>query len=76
MIIVNSSPSGILFPSVVNAFANHERANGTVSKAETDVRYTALEKGKYTPSLELAFRIARAFDVSLEEVFFLDEDKS
>ncbi len=36
----------------------------------------ALEKGKYTPSLELAFRIARAFDVSLEEVFFLDEDKS
>ena len=36
----------------------------------------ALEKGKYTPSLELAFRIARAFDVSLEEVFFLDENPS
>ena len=33
----------------------------------------AIEKGKYTPSLELAFRLARAFDVGLEEVFFLEE---
>jgi putative transcriptional regulator len=29
----------------------------------------ALEQGKYVPSIELAFRIARAFNVSLEEVF-------
>ena len=29
----------------------------------------ALEKGKYYPSLELAFRIARTFGVPLEEVF-------
>jgi putative transcriptional regulator len=29
----------------------------------------ALEQGRYVPSLELAFRIARAFGVSLEEVF-------
>ncbi len=29
----------------------------------------ALEGGKYSPSLELAFRIAHAFDVGLEEVF-------
>lgn len=29
----------------------------------------ALEAGKYTPSLELAFRIALAFGVRLEEVF-------
>jgi len=34
----------------------------------------ALEAGKYTPSLALAFRIARAFGKSLEEVFQLDED--
>ena len=33
----------------------------------------AIEKEKYTPSLELAFRIARAFDVPFEEVFFLEE---
>ena len=29
----------------------------------------ALEQGKYVPSIELAFRIARVFGVSLEEVF-------
>jgi putative transcriptional regulator len=29
----------------------------------------ALEGGKYAPSLELAFRIALAFGVPLEEVF-------
>ena len=29
----------------------------------------ALEKGKYFPSLELAFRIAKTFEVPLEEVF-------
>jgi len=29
----------------------------------------ALEAGKYVPSLELAFRIARTFGVTLEEVF-------
>ncbi len=29
----------------------------------------ALEKGKYIPSLELAFKIARLFDASIEEVF-------
>ncbi len=29
----------------------------------------ALEKGKYYPSLELAFRIAKTFGVPLEELF-------
>jgi putative transcriptional regulator len=29
----------------------------------------AIEKGKYSPSLEVAFRIARVFDVPLDEVF-------
>jgi putative transcriptional regulator len=29
----------------------------------------ALEQGKYVPSIELAFKIAGAFGVSLEEVF-------
>ena len=29
----------------------------------------AMEQDKYSPSLELAFRIARAFEVPLEEVF-------
>ena len=29
----------------------------------------ALEQGKYVPSIELAFKIAHAFGVPLEEVF-------
>jgi putative transcriptional regulator len=29
----------------------------------------SLEAGRYTPSLELAFRIANAFDVPIGEVF-------
>ncbi|MGY0652831.1 helix-turn-helix transcriptional regulator [Luteimonas sp. A537] len=29
----------------------------------------ALEAGRYAPSLELAFRLARAFDVGVEDVF-------
>jgi len=33
----------------------------------------ALEQGKYVPSIELAFRIARAFRVALEEVFQYEE---
>jgi len=34
----------------------------------------ALEQGKYSPSLELAFRIAMVFDVPLEEVFSYDDE--
>lgn len=34
----------------------------------------AIEKAKYSPTLELAFRIARVFEMPLEEVFvFVDE---
>jgi putative transcriptional regulator len=35
----------------------------------------ALEAGKYSPSLELAFRLARALGHDLEEVFQFDEEK-
>jgi putative transcriptional regulator len=33
----------------------------------------AIEKGNYSPSLELAFRIARVFGKSIEEVFQYDD---
>lgn len=33
----------------------------------------AIEKGNYSPSLELAFRIARAFGLPLEDVFTFEE---
>jgi putative transcriptional regulator len=35
----------------------------------------AIEQGKYSPSLELAFRIALAFNVPLDEVFFLENKR-
>lgn len=34
----------------------------------------AIENAKYAPTLELAFRIARAFDKPLEDVFIYEED--
>ena len=34
----------------------------------------ALEKGNYSPSLELAFRIAHAFNLPLEEVFYYGDN--
>lgn len=34
----------------------------------------AIEKGKYSPSLELAFGIALAFNVPLEEVFYVENN--
>jgi putative transcriptional regulator len=35
----------------------------------------SIEKGNYNPSLELAFKIARYFDVTIEEVFIYDEKR-
>jgi len=34
----------------------------------------SIEKGKYDPSLELAFRIARLLKVSIEDVFVYDDE--
>ena len=34
----------------------------------------AIEKGNYSPSLELAFRLAHIFNTPLEEVFTYDPD--
>jgi putative transcriptional regulator len=33
----------------------------------------AIEKGNYNPSLELAFKIAKFFDTTVEEVFIYQE---
>lgn len=33
----------------------------------------AIEKGKFDPSLPLAFRVARLFDQSIEEIFEDDQ---
>lgn len=33
-----------------------------------------LEKGKYNPSLKLAYKIARALEAGIEDIFLLDDD--
>ena len=35
---------------------------------------TSIETGKYIASLPLAFRIAKFFDTSIEEIFSIEED--
>ncbi len=34
----------------------------------------AIENGKYSPTLELAFRISRVFNVPLDDVFSFNDD--
>ncbi|MFR1639934.1 MAG: helix-turn-helix transcriptional regulator [Eggerthellaceae bacterium] len=35
---------------------------------------SSLEKGRYNPSIILAFKIARRFDLRIEDVFIYQED--
>ena len=52
-------------------FEKNEITQAELAKKTGVTRQTiiALEAQKYSPSLELAFRIAKVFDVPLEEVF-------
>ena len=52
-------------------FDNGEMTQEELAERADCTRQTiiALEQGKYVPSIELAFRIARVFGVTLEEVF-------
>jgi putative transcriptional regulator len=52
-------------------FENNEMTQQELADRAGCTRQTivALEQGKYAPSLTLAFRIARIFGASLEDVF-------
>jgi putative transcriptional regulator len=56
-------------------FNHHEMTQQQLADKVGVTRQTivAIEKGKYSPSLELAFRIARVYNLPLEEVFSFDE---
>ncbi len=60
-------------------FDNDEMTQQELAKKAGITRQTivAIEKGKYSPSLELAFRLANVFAKPLEEVFSyqINEDK-
>ena len=62
--------------SVTNSIRALRSANGDMTQADLAERVDvtrqtiiAIEQGKYSPSLEMAFRIAQVFDVPLDEVF-------
>lgn len=61
---------------VTNAIRALRFANGEMTQADladrigvTRQTIIAIEAGKYSPSLEMAFQIARAFGVPLDDVF-------
>jgi putative transcriptional regulator len=67
---------------VTNSIRALRFAHGEMTQAELAERIgvtrqtiIALEQGRYSPTLELAFRIARTFGVALDDVFhYPDED--
>jgi putative transcriptional regulator len=65
--------------SIANRIRFLRFQNGEMSQAELGERIgvtrqtiAAIEAGKYSPSLEAAFRIAQVFNVPLDEVFQWD----
>ena len=57
--------------------AKHRYTQNDLADAVDVTRQTivALEKGSYIPSLLLAMKIARTFQLPIEEIFFLEEEK-
>lgn len=54
--------------------AMHDLTQENLAQAIGVTRQTviAMEKGKYNPSLDLAFKIARYFKVSIENIFIYE----
>jgi putative transcriptional regulator len=59
-------------------FEAGEMTQAELGKAVGVTRQTiaAIEQGRYSPSLEVAFAIARVFDRPLEAVFSMPEEES
>jgi len=55
--------------------AKKDITQGELAEALDVSRQTinAIERGRYDPSLELAFKMARYFDCTIEDVFEYDE---
>jgi putative transcriptional regulator len=57
-------------------FAHEEMTQAELAERVGVTRQTiiAIEQGRYSPSLEMAFQIARVFGVQLDEVFGYADD--
>jgi putative transcriptional regulator len=67
---------------VTNGIRSLRFAHGEMTQAEladrigvTRQTVIAIEQSRYSPSLEMAFRIARVFGVPLDDVFKYSEDE-
>jgi putative transcriptional regulator len=67
---------------VTNSIRALRFANGEMTQAEladrvgvTRQTIIAIEQGRYSPTLEMAFRIARVFRVPLDEVFRYSDEQ-
>ncbi|MFC3494545.1 helix-turn-helix transcriptional regulator [Glycomyces rhizosphaerae] len=58
-------------------FANGEMTQAQLADRIDVTRQTiiAIEQGRYSPSLEMAFQIARVFGAPLDEVFGYEPDR-
>lgn len=63
--------SGQIMNNLREHRTRHELTQEELAKRLGITRQTviAMEKGNYNPSLELAFKIARVFDVKIEDIF-------
>jgi len=68
-------------PTLVTNSIRSRREDAGVTQAElarrigvTRQTLIAIEQGKYSPTLELAFQIARAFAVGIDDLFQYPED--
>jgi putative transcriptional regulator len=77
------SAAGMKGPTLSNRIRTLRFLNGEMSQSDLGERIgvtrqtiAAIEAGKYSPSLEAAFRIAVVFGVPLEQVFSWDHRPS
>jgi putative transcriptional regulator len=68
-------------PPITNRVRELREKNGQMSQAAlgeaigvTRQTVIAIEQGRYSPSLESAFRISRLFGVGIEDVFGWEEE--
>ncbi len=74
--MASSRPTSVTNRIRALRFARDEMTQAELAARVGVTRQTviAVEQGRYAPSLEMAFRIARALDAPLEDVFQYPDD--
>ncbi len=79
LLLVLTGKIGVVYPMIKNRIKEY-RARFDMKQEDLAVKVGVrretignLEKGKYNPSLVLAWNIAKVFNVSIEEIFTVEE---